>query len=171
MSLSFSHGVAPVIVCRNSFELNEVIFNPVLETEVFDVEVSRAFRWLLCICRHEKSSLVIFVEDCGGFLSESDLLKNGMEVEYIFTSCGCCGVFCLCGGEGTCCLKNSFPEYCTTCYFNANASDQFVVRDVAGVVGVNCTQECFCLSFLLAFNAVVFIVVRVILADRHCANG
>lgn len=82
MSLSCSHGVTPVIVCGNTFELHEVIFNLVLETEVFDVEVSCAFHWLLCVC-HEKSSLVIFFEDYGGFLSESNLLKNGMEVEYI----------------------------------------------------------------------------------------
>jgi hypothetical protein len=54
---------------------DEVAFDPVAESEVFDINVSCPRCWFLCIS-HCGSAVVVFIRDGGGFLRYIKVPKN-----------------------------------------------------------------------------------------------
>ena len=71
----FGEVVRNVNQCVDAVQEDEVAFDPVAESEVFDIYVTCPWCWFLCVA-HCGAAVVILIRDCGSFLRYIEVPKN-----------------------------------------------------------------------------------------------
>ena len=71
----FGEVVRNVNRCVDAVQEDEVAFDPVAESEVFDIYVTCPWCWFLCVS-HCGAAVVIFIRYCGSFLRYIEVPKN-----------------------------------------------------------------------------------------------
>jgi hypothetical protein len=117
----------------NPIEEDEVLFNPFTQGEVFYVNVLGPRGWFLSVS-HGGTSIIIFVENGGGFLGNVEIPKYAPDKKYHLTRVVGCHKFCLSRGTGDRRLEFAFICNRAASEAKAYATERTTCFDTCGPV-------------------------------------